>query len=160
MRTGIGYDIHPLRKGKHLVLCGVKIPFHMELEGHSDADVALHAAGDAILGAAGLGDIGVHFPDTDDKYRGISSLVLVEKIRKKLKNKGYEVNNIDITIVCQEPKLFSFMGEMRSNIAAALDIRECDVNVKATTREGLGPEGRGEALSAIAVATIIPAPEA
>ncbi len=156
MRTGIGYDLHVLKKGKKLILGGVEIDFEKGLEGHSDADVAVHAVCDALLGAAGLGDIGRHFPDTDEKYRGISSMVLLKEIKEKLKENSYEVNNIDLTIVCEKPELSQHIEKMCAAIAGIMDIQVRDVNIKATTNERVGPEGRMEAVSAMAVATIIP----
>ncbi len=156
MRTGIGYDLHILKKGKKLVLGGVEIDFEKGLSGHSDADAAVHAVCDALLGAAGLGDIGSHFPNTDEKYKGISSIVLLKEIKEKLKNNNYEVNNIDLTIICEKPALAPHIEKMCKSIARAMDIPERDVNVKATTNEGAGQEGRMEAVSVMAVATIIP----
>ena len=156
MRTGIGYDLHILGEGETLVLGGVKIDFRKGLVGHSDADVPVHALCDALLGAAALGDIGKHFPDTDKEYRNISSITLLEEVNRKLKDEKYEVNNIDITIVCEEPNLSSYIDKMRGNMSAALIIPKNDISIKVTTNEGVGPEGRGEAISATAVVTIIP----
>lgn len=156
MRTGIGYDIHRFSKGRKCTLGGVSFDFSAGLEGHSDADVLLHAVCDAILGAAALGDIGRHFPDTSPEYRGISSLVLLEKVNLLIREKGYEVNNLDITVICEEPKITSRAGEMADNISRIISVPAKDINIKGTTNEGVGGIGRGEAAAAVAVATIIP----
>jgi len=153
-RTGTGFDVHRLTEGRALVLCGVKIPFGKGLLGHSDADVAVHALMDALLGAAGLGDIGRHFPDSDEQYRGISSLALLDRVRDMLKEKGFQPVNVDVTIVAQQPKLKDYMERMRANLASHLGIPEMSVNVKATTTEGLGFEGEGLGISAQAAALI------
>lgn len=153
-RVGHGYDVHTLRRGEHLILCGVKIPFEMGLVGHSDADVAIHAAADAVLGAAALGDIGRHFPDTDDKYKGANSMELFAECCKMAKDKGYSLLNLDLTIVAQQPKLAAYIEEMRANVAAAAEITVDQVNVKATTEEGLGFTGEFKGISAHAVALI------
>lgn len=154
MRIGQGYDVHILTKGRDLYLCGEKIEYEYGLLGHSDADVALHALCDALLGAAALGDIGKHFPDTDPKYKGISSVLLLKHVCALMREKGYEVVNADITIIAQEPKLLEYMPKMRRNVAEAMGTDESAVNVKATTTEKLGFEGRGEGISAMAVVLI------
>lgn len=155
MRVGMGYDAHRLVEGDHLVLGGVEIPFEKKLLAHSDGDVLLHAIADSLLGAAGLGDIGVHFPDNDPAYRGISSLVLLEQVREKLAEAGLKVQNIDSTIVAQQPKLVSFIPQMREHIAAALGMDPALVNVKATTTEGMGFTGSGEGIAAYAVCLLV-----
>ena len=154
MRIGHGYDVHKLVEGRDLILCGEKIEYEKGLLGHSDADVALHALSDALLGAAALGDIGKHFPDSDGKYKGISSIILLEHVAKLLTENGYKVINTDLIIVCQRPKLAPHIEKMRSNIAKALGIDIEYVSVKATTTEGLGFEGTGEGISATCVALI------
>ena len=141
MRVGMGYDVHKLVEGRDLILGGVKIPHTLGLLGHSDADVLLHAIMDALLGAAALGDIGKHFPDTDPKYKGISSIKLLEHVAKLVEEKGYVVENIDATIIAQKPKMRPYIEEMEQNIAAALHIDVSQINVKATTEEGLGFTG-------------------
>ena len=151
MRIGHGYDVHRLVEGRKLILCGVEIPYEKGLLGHSDADVALHALSDALLGAAALGDIGKHFPDTDEKYKGADSRVLLREVVKKITDREFAVENIDLTIVAQRPKLAGYIEQMRENIAADLDIDLSCVSVKATTTEKLGFEGRGEGISATAV---------
>jgi 2-C-methyl-D-erythritol 4-phosphate cytidylyltransferase/2-C-methyl-D-erythritol 2,4-cyclodiphosphate synthase len=155
IRSGIGYDVHRLVPERKLILGGVDIPYTQGLDGHSDADVLLHAVKDALLGAAALGDIGRHFPDTDGHYKGISSLVLLDKVRTILFKHGYTVNNIDATIVAQKPKLAPYIDKMNSNIAETLGIDVSQVNVKATTTEGLGFTGQGQGIAAYATATII-----
>ena len=154
MRIGTGYDVHALKEGRKLILGGVEIPHVMGLEGHSDADVLVHAIMDALLGAAALGDIGKHFPDNDNKYLGISSITLLKRVKEILYENGYEVNNIDSTIVAQKPKLAEFIDTMRQNIACALYIEKDRVSVKATTTEKLGFEGECLGISAQAVCTI------
>ncbi len=154
MRVGFGYDVHRLVEGRRLILCGVEIPFERGLWGHSDADVALHALIDALLGAAGLGDIGQHFPDTEERYRGISSLKLLEETLRKLKEAGFLVANVDLTIVAQRPKLSPHIPEMRRRLAKALALPEGAVNIKAKTTEGLGFCGREEGMAAYAVALV------
>jgi len=154
MRIGTGYDVHRLAEGLPLWLGGVKMPHSSGLVGHSDADVLLHAICDALLGAAALGDIGKHFPDTDPQYKGISSMILLENVGKLLKEKGYTVGNIDSTIAAQRPKLAPYIQQMRENIARALEIDVDRVSVKATTTEKLGFEGREEGISAQSVALI------
>ena len=148
MRIGSGYDVHRMTKGRELVLGGVKIPCERGLLGHSDADVLVHAVMDALLGAAALGDIGRHFPDSDEKYRGISSLKLLEQVGALVQQEHYIVGNIDATIIAQRPKLAPFIELMRDNIAAVLGISRSQVNVKATTEEGLGFTGSGEGIAA------------
>ena len=149
MRVGFGYDVHRLVEGRPLVLGGVKIPHFRGLSGHSDADVLVHAIIDALLGASGLGDIGRHFPPQDPAYRDISSITLLERTYKLIKEKGFRVINIDSTIVAEGPVLKDYIPSMEENIARVLDCHS--VNVKATTTEGLGPEGRGEGMAAYAV---------
>ncbi len=154
MRIGHGYDVHRLVSGRKLVLGGVEIEHEKGLLGHSDADVLLHAVSDALLGAAALGDIGLHFPDNDPKYSGANSLLLLEKVSELLAKNGYRVLNIDSTVLCQEPKLRPFIDAMRENIAAACSL-SCDkVSVKATTEEGLGFTGNKEGIAAHAVCLI------
>ena len=154
MRFGVGYDVHKLVKERKLILGGVEVPFEKGLEGHSDADVLLHAIKDALLGAIGQGDIGRHFPDSDPAFKGISSLLLLEKVNDILKNKGYMVNNIDTVIVAERPKLAPFIPQMVENIASTLKVEQGFVNVKATTTEGLGFTGLGEGISAYAIASV------
>lgn len=154
MRIGMGYDVHRLTEGRNLILGGVKIPYEKGLLGHSDADVLLHAVMDALLGAAALGDIGKHFPDTDPAYEGASSIKLLEHVGKLLEERLYVVENIDATIIAQRPKMAPHIEEMRRNIAAALNLELDQVNVKATTEEGLGFTGTGEGISAQAVACL------
>ena len=151
MRVGMGYDVHKLVEGRDLILGGVKIPHTLGLLGHSDADVLLHAIMDALLGAAALGDIGKHFPDTDPQYKGISSIRLLEHVAKLIEEKGYIVENIDATIIAQKPKMRPYIEEMEKNIATALHIDVSQVNVKATTEEGLGFTGSGEGISSQAI---------
>lgn len=154
MRIGMGYDVHRLTEGRDLILGGVKIPYEKGLLGHSDADVLIHAVMDALLGAAALGDIGKHFPDTDPAYEGASSMKLLEHVGKLLEERLYVVENIDATIIAQKPKMAPYIEEMRRNIAAALHLESDQVNVKATTEEGLGFTGTGEGISAQAVACL------
>ncbi len=154
MRIGIGYDVHRLQTGRKLVLGGVEIPYPSGLAGHSDADVLLHAICDALLGAAGLGDIGKHFPDNDLRYEGISSLLLLAEVNSLVQEAGYRIYNVDSTVVAQKPRLAGYMERMRINIAHQLGIDINRVNVKATTTEKLGFEGRGEGIAAQAVALI------
>ncbi|HZJ85137.1 MAG TPA: 2-C-methyl-D-erythritol 2,4-cyclodiphosphate synthase [Syntrophomonadaceae bacterium] len=151
MRIGIGYDVHRLSSGRKLIIGGVDIPNHEGLLGHSDADVLTHAICDALLGAAALGDIGQHFPDNDEKYRDISSLVLLKEIGHKLQGSGYFIHNIDSVIIAEKPKLAPYIPQMCQNIAGTLNIGLDKVNVKATTSEGLGFAGRGEGMAAKAV---------
>lgn len=150
----MGYDVHRLVEGRALILGGVEVPYEKGLLGHSDADVLLHAVMDALLGAAALGDIGQHFPDTDDAYLGISSLKLLEQVGKFLAERQYVVGNLDVTVIAQRPKLSPYRETMRKNIAEALGIEVSQVNVKATTEEGLGFTGSGEGISAQAVALL------
>ena len=154
MRIGHGYDVHRLVEGRKLILGGVEIPFELGLLGHSDADVLLHAVSDALLGAAALGDIGKHFPDTDPKYKGADSMKLLERVVELLGEKGFSVNNIDCTVIAQKPKLAPFIEQMKSNIAGVCGIDSDRVNVKATTEEKLGFTGALEGISAHAVCTI------
>ena len=156
IRVGVGYDVHALVVGNELNLCGVSVPYALGLDGHSDADVALHALCDALLGAAALGDIGKHFPDTDSEYMGISSLVLLERVRVLLNEEEYEPGNVDLTIVAQKPKLAPYIPEMIKRISGCLKIPSKTVNVKATTTERLGFTGREEGIAAYAVCTINP----
>lgn len=151
MRIGQGYDVHKLEEGRDLILGGVKIPFEKGLLGHSDADVLVHAVMDALLGAAALGDIGEHFPDSDPAYKGISSISLLEKVGRLLEEHSYIIENIDATVIAQRPKLLAFRPQMAENIAAALHIDRSQVNVKATTEEGLGFTGNGEGISSQAI---------
>lgn len=154
MRIGSGYDVHRLVEGRKLIMGGVEIPNEKGLLGHSDADVLLHAICDALLGAAGLGDIGHHFPDTAPEYRGISSLALLAEVHRLLTDAGFSVNNIDATIVAERPKMAPHIPAMVANIASAVKAGQSTVNVKATTTEGLGFTGRGEGIAAYAVCTI------
>ena len=151
MRIGQGYDVHKLTDGRDLILGGVKVPYEKGLLGHSDTDVLVHAVMDALLGAAALGDIGEHFPDTDPAYRGISSVELLKRVGALLEEKGYVIENIDATIIAQRPKLKDYRPQMVQNIAAALGIPADRVSVKATTEEGLGFTGSGEGISAQAI---------
>ena len=151
MRIGHGYDVHKLVEDRDLILGGVKIPFELGLLGHSDADVLLHAVSDALLGAAGLGDIGRHFPDTDPQYKGADSMKLLAIVGQKVAAAGYRVSNIDVTMIAQAPKLKPYILAMRDNIASALGLDPDRVNVKATTEEHLGFTGRKEGLSCHAV---------
>ncbi len=151
MRIGMGYDVHRLVPDRKLILGGVEIPHECGLLGHSDADVLVHAIMDALLGAAALGDIGKHFPDTDPQYAGISSMVLLQRVADLLAQKGYLVDNIDATVIAQRPKLRPYMEQMEENIAHTLGIAPEQVNVKATTEEGLGFSGREEGIAAQAV---------
>ncbi len=154
MRIGHGYDVHRLTEDRKLVLGGVEIPYERGLLGHSDADVLTHAVMDALLGAAGLGDIGKAFPDTDPAYEGISSLLLLERVMEAIKQNGFTVYNVDVTVIAQRPKLAPYIGEMRENLAKCLDVPAGRVNIKATTEEGLGFTGRGEGIAAHAVALL------
>ena len=151
MRIGMGYDVHKLVEGRDLIMGGVKIPYEKGLLGHSDADVLLHAVSDALLGAAALGDIGKHFPDTDPKYEGISSVILLREVGELLNQNLFFIENIDATIIAEAPKMRPYIDTMRANIAEALGIDITQVNVKATTEEGLGFTGSGEGISAQAV---------
>ena len=151
MKIGHGYDVHKLVPGRALILGGVQIPYEKGLLGHSDADVLLHAVSDALLGAAGLGDIGKHFPDTDPQYKGADSLKLLQEVGDKVVIAGYRVSNIDVTMIAQKPKLRPYIETMEQNIAAALGIDQSRVNVKATTEEGLGFTGTMEGMACHAV---------
>lgn len=153
-RIGNGFDVHRLVEGRDLWMCGVKIPYHLGLLGHSDADVALHALCDAILGAAALRDIGFHFPDTDERYRGADSRVLLRECCRMIREKGYSIGNVDVTIMAQAPKMLPHIPAMIANIASDLGVDEDCVSVKATTTERLGFTGRGEGIAAQAVAVI------
>lgn len=155
MRIGMGYDVHKLTEGRDLILGGVNIPWEKGLLGHSDADVLIHAVMDALLGAAALGDIGKHFPDTDPAYKGISSILLLKHVGKFLKENGYEIGNIDATIIAQKPKMAPHIPTMRQNMADALGIDVSQMNVKATTEEGLGFTGKGEGISSQAICLLI-----
>ena len=154
MRIGQGYDVHRLVEGRTLIIGGVDIPYEKGLLGHSDADVLLHAVMDALLGAAALGDIGQHFPDSDERYKGISSIALLKEVGKILQENGYMIENIDSTVIAQRPKLLPYRPQMAENIAAALGIEKEQVSVKATTEEGLGFTGTGEGISAQAIALL------
>ena len=153
-RVGLGYDVHRLVKGRKLVLGGVEIPFEKGLLGFSDADVLCHAIGDALLGSLNLGDLGKHFPDTDEKYKDISSLKILSLINEMIKNQNVKIVNIDSTIVAQEPKLSPYINEMRKNISEALGTELGKISVKATTTEGLGFTGKGEGMAAICVVLV------
>lgn len=156
MRVGFGYDVHRLVEERPLILGGVEIPYEKGLLGHSDADVLVHALMDALLGAAALGDIGQHFSDKDEQYRGISSMILLDKVMIILKDKGYCVNNVDVTVVAQRPKLAGYIMQMNGNLAKAMGVEKNAVNIKATTTEGLGFTGTGEGIAAYAVCTLKP----
>lgn len=151
MRIGIGYDIHRLRKGRKLILGGTEIPYSKGLLGHSDADVLLHAISDALLGASNLGDIGQHFPDTDPKYKNISSRIILKKVYQLIRKKGYKIENIDSVIIAEEPKLAPYIPQMKKNIAKILEITDEKVSIKAKTNEKLGYLGKKQAIAAQAV---------
>lgn len=151
MRIGHGYDVHKLVEGRPLILGGVEIPYELGLLGHSDADVLLHSVMDALLGAAGLGDIGRHFPDTDPAYKGADSLELLKAVEKKIAARGYRVGNVDVTMIAQRPKLKDYIGVMEANISEALGVSRDRINVKATTEEHLGFTGEGLGMSCHAV---------
>lgn len=151
MRVGTGYDVHRLVEGRKLIIGGVELPFEKGLLGHSDADVLLHAISDALLGAAALGDIGRHFPDSDPAYKGISSVILLQRVGDLLAKKGFLIENIDATVIAQAPKMSPYIDSMRENIAGVLGMDTGHVNVKATTEEGLGFTGTGEGIAAQAV---------
>ncbi len=151
MRVGMGYDVHRLAEDRKLIIGGVEIPHDLGLLGHSDADVLVHAVMDALLGAAGLGDIGKHFPDTDDRYKGISSIILLEKVSELLEKEMYVISNIDATIIAQKPKMRPYIDDMEKNIADALKIDISRVNIKATTEEGLGFTGTEQGISSQAI---------
>ena len=154
MRIGMGYDVHRLVEDRKLIMGGVEIPYKLGLLGHSDADVLLHAIMDSLLGAAALGDIGRHFPDTDAKYKGICSLSLLREVSNLLKNKGYLILNIDATIIAQKPKMAPYIPQMVKNIADALQLDEDSINIKATTEEGLGFTGKEEGISSQSICLI------
>jgi 2-C-methyl-D-erythritol 2,4-cyclodiphosphate synthase len=154
IRVGLGYDIHRLEPGRRLVLGGVEIPFPLGLAGHSDADVAVHALMDALLGAAGLPDIGTHFPPSDARFQGASSLLLLATVRDLVRAQGMSVVNADVVVVAESPKLAPHVEDMRERIASALGLSASAIGIKATTNEEVGPEGRGEAISAHAVALL------
>lgn len=156
MRVGMGYDVHRLVEDRDLILGGVKIPYEKGLLGHSDADVLLHAIMDALLGAAALGDIGKHFPDTDEAYRGISSIKLLEHVGALLEQENYQIINIDATIIAQRPKMAPHIPQMVKNVAETLKLDENQVNIKATTEEGLGFTGTGEGISSQAICALMP----
>ena len=155
IRIGTGFDVHRLTEGRKLILGGVEIPFEKGLDGHSDADVLIHALMDAMLGAAALGDIGKHFPDTDPAYKGADSMELLKKVTEILREEGYVLGNADVTVMCQRPKLAPHIMTMRENLAGAIGVDTGDISVKATTTEKLGFTGRGEGIAAEAVCTII-----
>lgn len=155
MRVGMGYDVHRLTEGRKLILGGVEIPWEKGLLGHSDADVLVHAVMDALLGAAALGDIGKHFPDTDPAYKGISSILLLRHVAEFLKKNGYAIGNVDATIIAQKPKMAPHILKMRENMAEAMGISVDCLNVKATTEEGLGFTGREEGIAAQAICLLI-----
>lgn len=155
MRVGMGYDVHKLVEGRACIIGGVEIPFEKGLLGHSDADVLLHAIKDALLGAAAMGDIGKHFPDTDERFKGASSIKLLQEVNNMLRGKGYRVNNIDATIIAQKPKMAPHIEDMRKNISTAIDLDIHFINVKATTTEGLGFAGKGEGIASQAIASIV-----
>ena len=154
MRIGQGFDVHALVPGRRLVIGGVHVPYHLGLEGHSDADVLLHAICDALLGAAGLGDIGRHFPDSDSRYAGADSRALLREVAKKVGARGLRVVNVDATVIAQAPRMAPHFEAMAGNIAADLGLAPGDVNLKATTSEGLGFTGRGEGIAAMAIALL------
>lgn len=154
-RVGLGYDAHRLVKGRRLILGGVEIPFDLGLDGHSDADVLLHAICDSLLGAAGLGDIGIHFPDNDQAFLNISSIILFKNIVKMIADKGYRINNIDATIVAQEPKLAPYIPDMRDKISIAANIEKSMVNIKATTTEGMGFTGEKKGIAAKSIVMLV-----
>lgn len=154
MRIGMGYDVHKLVENRKLIIGGVNIPFEKGLLGHSDADVLIHAIMDSLLGSCALGDIGKHFPDTDLRYKGISSIQLLEKVRQIILENGYSINNIDATIIAQKPKMSPYIEIMRKNIATALNIDINQINIKATTEEGLGFTGEMLGISAQSIASV------
>ena len=151
MRIGTGYDAHRLKKGLKLILGGVNIEFERGLEGYSDADVLSHAIADAVLGAAGLGDIGMWFPDSDDKYKGISSMIILREVSGMIYKNGYEIENIDSVLILEKPKVAQYIDVMKENIGEALGIDKRKISIKATTTEGMGFEGKGEGISAYAI---------
>lgn len=153
-RIGQGYDVHRLVSDRPLILGGVTIPFHLGLKGHSDADVLCHAIGDALLGAAALGDLGTHFPDTDPAYKNISSLSLLATIHQKIQKKGFTIGNIDATLILQKPKIAPYIPDMTRRVSESLSLSPAQLNIKATTEEGLGFTGRGEGVAASAIALV------
>ena len=154
MRFGMGYDVHAFQAGRKLILAGIEIPYEKGLAGHSDADVVSHAVCDAMLGATGEGDIGLHFPDSDQEYKNISSLVLIKKVKEIVINKGFVINNIDTVIIAQEPKITEYRSRMRENLSSALEISPSRLNIKATTPDGLGSFGRGEGIAVYAIVSL------
>lgn len=154
-RVGSGFDVHKFAENRKLIICGIEVPYEKGLLGHSDADVALHALMDALLGAAALGDIGRHFPDTDDRFKGADSTVLTKHVVQLVQERSWQINNVDITVIAQKPKLAPYIVAMKSKVAEVLGIDEDRVNVKATTTEQLGFTGRGEGIAAEAVASLI-----
>ena len=156
MRVGMGYDVHRLTENRDLIIGGVKIPYEKGLLGHSDADVLLHAIMDALLGAAAMGDIGKHFPDTDPEYEGASSMKLLEHVGKLLEEENYQIINIDATIIAQRPKMAPHIPQMVENVARVLKLEKNQVNIKATTEEGLGFTGTGEGISSQAICALMP----
>jgi len=154
VRIGHGYDLHRLEPGRRLILAGVSVPFEKGLAGHSDADVVFHAVIDALLGGAGLGDIGEHFPDTDPDYKGLDSAVLLQLTLKKLRDAGFAPVNVDLTIIAEKPKLSDYKSAMLKNLSEQLDLDHAAVNIKAKTNEGLGPIGCGEAIACWAIASL------
>ena len=155
MRVGIGYDVHALTTGRDLILGGVKIPFNLGLLGHSDADVLIHAIIDAMLGAAALGDIGHHFPDQNQDFKNISSLILLGRAKDKIIEAGFMVNNIDAIIIAEKPRLAQYIEEMKNNISRVLNLDKHYLNIKATTTEGLGFTGRGQGIAAQAICSLV-----
>uniref|UniRef100_A0A7V3REL8 2-C-methyl-D-erythritol 2,4-cyclodiphosphate synthase n=1 Tax=Mesoaciditoga lauensis TaxID=1495039 RepID=A0A7V3REL8_9BACT len=151
MRAGIGYDVHRFIEGKGVVIGGIEIPYSKKLEGHSDADVVAHAIADALLGAGGLGDIGIHFPPSDPRYTGVSSMIILEKVRMMLSKEKFIIDYIDVMVVMEEPKISPYVDKMREKISEALNIESSRISIKATTNEGMGFVGRKEGASAMAV---------
>lgn len=154
-RIGEGWDVHALVADRKLILGGIEVPYHLGLLGHSDADVLLHAITDALLGAAGLGDIGTHFPDTDARFKGVDSSGLLAEAARRVREKGYDIGNVDSTVIAQAPKLMPFIGAMRSSIALTLGVSADQVNVKAKTAEKMGPVGLGQAMEARAIVLLV-----
>ena len=154
MRIGIGYDVHRFVADRKLILGGVEIPFDKGLLGHSDADVLIHAVCDALLGAAGMGDIGIHFPDTDPRYKDVSSLVLLAAVNEMIRNKNFTIQNVDTIIFAEDPKISPYRRTMQQNLAAAIAVEPSCINIKATTTEGLGMIGKGEGIGAMSVVLI------
>lgn len=153
-RVGFGFDVHPLKEGRKLILGGVEIPYEKGCDGHSDADVLLHALCDALLGAAGMRDIGYYFPNSDERYKNINSMLLLKEVYEKISGAGYKVGNADITLVLEAPKLKNHIEQMKENISSVLHVRKEDISIKATTNEGMGYVGRGEGVNAYAVVLI------